>query len=296
MKNFEYFKPDNIGEACSLLSKYTAEAKIIAGGQSLLIMMKERMITPSYLIDITNIPGLDHIQYDDREGLRVGASTTHRAIETSPLIKERFNILSEVEKVIGSIQIRNVGTIGGNLCHADPCGDLAPLLIALDAKVKLAGTEGERVIPLDGFFVDYFETALREDEILTEIQIPPPLPYSGKWYQKLSPRETDSAVVGVAVVVSLDSPNGVCQKARIVLGGAGQIPFRAEKAEMGLKDVSVTEKLIEEAARIAGKEANPISDLRGSAEYKRAMIELLTKEGIERACESAREWQKNGRR
>jgi len=289
MKNFDYFRPDNIKDACSLLSKHKGEAKIIAGGQSLLILMKERMVSPSYLIDITGIPNLDHAQYDDKEGLRIGALTTHRQIETSSLFKERFELLSEVEKVIGSIQIRNVGTIGGNLCHADPCGDLAPPLIGLEAKVRLSGTEAERIIPLEDFFTDYFETAIKEDEILTEILIPPPLPYSGEWYQKCSPRETDTAIVGVAVVISLDSPNGACHKARIVLGGVGQVPLRTKKAEMGLKGNRINKKLIAEAAKIAGEEANPISDLSGSEEYKRAMVELLTKQGIERAFERAKE-------
>ncbi len=288
MKNFDYFKPDTIKDACSLLSEYQGEAKIIAGGQSLLILMKERIIRPSYLIDITGIPKLDHAQYDDKEGLRIGALTTHREIETSSLIKQRYTLLSEVEIDIASVQIRNVGTVGGNLCHADPCGDFAPPLIGLESKVRLTGMESERILPLEDFFTDYFETALQEHEILTEILVPSPLPYSGAWYHKCSPRETDPAVVGVAVVLCLDSPNGECQTIRIVLGGVGQVPLRAKKAEARLQGNTINEKLINEAAKIAKEEANPISDLRGTEEYKRAMVELLTKEGIEKALEKAK--------
>jgi len=288
MKNFDYFIPDTIKEACSLLSEYQEKAKIIAGGQSLLILMKERVLSPSHLIDITKISGLDHAQYDDKEGLRIGALTTHRYMETSSLIKEKCDLLSDVEKVIASIQIRNVGTVGGNLCHADPGGDLAPPLIALEAKVKLEGRETERIIPLEDFLTDYFETALKESEILTEIQIPPILPYSGEWYHKCSPREIDPAIVGVAVALRLDSSHKACQKVRIVLGGVGPVPLRVKKAEERLQGNVINEKLIDEAAKIAKDEATPISDLRGTEEYKKAMVALLAKEGIEKALEKAK--------
>ncbi|MDY6861763.1 MAG: xanthine dehydrogenase family protein subunit M [Thermodesulfobacteriota bacterium] len=288
MRNFDYFKPGKITDACSLLSKYGEKAKIIAGGQSLLILMKEKIVCPSCLVDITEIPNLDYIQYDNKGGLRIGALTTHREIESSSLIKERFNVLSEVEKAIASIQIRNVGTIGGNLCHGDPCGDLAPLLIGLEAQVKLTGFESERLVPLEDFFTDYYETVLKEDEILAEIQIPSLLLSGGQWYSKCSPRETDPAIVGVAVVASLESPDGICRKIRIVIGGAGPVPLRSKKAEKRIEGNRLDEKLIEEAAKIVKEEVAPVSDIRGTEEYKREMVELLTKEGITGALEKVK--------
>lgn len=288
MRNFEYFRPDTIEEACFLLSKYKEEAKVIAGGQSLLILMEERLVNPSYLIDIKEIPDLDYISYDPKEGLKIGVLATHRQIETSNLIQERFSLLSEMEKKVASVQIRNMGTLGGNLCHADPCGDVAPPLIGMGARVKIVSSRGERSILLEGFFTDYFETVLEADEILAKIQIPNLPPYTGGIYLKHNLREVDPAVVGVAAVITADPLRGICQDLKIVLAACASTPMRAKRAEGALKEKQVEENRIKEASQIASEEANPISDLGGSEGYKREMVKILTEEAIKRAWDRAK--------
>jgi len=287
MKSFEYLRPKTIEEACSMLDRYKEQAKIIAGGQSLLTLMKERLLSPSYLVDIAGIAALDYMNYDPKEGLRIGALTTHRALETSALIKENYRVLTETEKKIASVHIRNVGSIGGNLCHADPAGDLAPPLIALGAGIKAVGLGGERFIPLEDFFVDYFETALQLDEILTEVHVPPPQPRTGVVYLKYSLREVDPALIGVAAAIKVGS-DGRCEDVRIVLGAVGSTPMRAKGAEEILKGKAMEEALKEQAAQKASMEANPASDVHASEEYKREMVRVFTKEALGKAFDMAR--------
>jgi carbon-monoxide dehydrogenase medium subunit len=180
--DFEYFAPKTVEEAVSLLSQYK-DAKIIAGGQSLLVVLKQRLVTPEYLIDIKGISTLDYINYDKSNGLRIGALTLHRDIEKSPVIHEHFRVLSEMEGNLATIQTRNWGTIGGNICHGDPAGDPAAVFIALKAKLKLASPRGERIIDMEEFSTDYLEVTLESDEILTEIQVPTPPPHTGTGYE-----------------------------------------------------------------------------------------------------------------
>jgi len=233
IKEFEYFAPKTVAEACSLLSQYREEAKMIAGGQSLLILMWQGLVAPEYVIDIKGISDLDYIDFDDKEGLRIGALTTHRAIEKSPLIRNGFSVLSEMELLLATVQTRNWGTIGGNLSHADPTGDPAPPLIAMNARVKMVGSGGERVAALEDFSKDFFETILQADEMLTEIQVPKPPPHTGTAYMKFALMEGDSAIVGAAASITLEPGSGVCKDARIVLGGVAPVPLRAKRAEQG---------------------------------------------------------------
>jgi carbon-monoxide dehydrogenase medium subunit len=178
--DFEYFNPKTLEEALKLLSKYgEEECKVIAGGQSLVILMKQRLITPKYLIDIKGVSDLDYIRFDEKEGLKIGALATHRAIEKSPVMQSKFNILAEMEQNLSSVETRNWGTIGGNVAHGDTAGDPTPVLIALNARVKITSISGERIVDAEDFTLDYFETALRHDELLTEIQIPVLPPNSG---------------------------------------------------------------------------------------------------------------------
>lgn len=249
--------------------------------------MRQGLVAPKYLIDIKGISSLDYISFDQREGLRIGALTPHRAIEKSPIIRERFSVLAEMELKLASIPTRNWGTIGGNLCHSDPAGDMAPVLIALNGKVKKASLKGEKVIPVEDFSVDYFETVLEYDEILTEIQVPNPTPRTGAAYSKFSKREGDMAVVGVAVSITLGSTDGRCQDARIVLGAVSSIPMRAKGAESTLVGKEISDKLLEEAARVAADGSRPISDIYASEEYRRELVRVLVKgvarEALERA-------------
>ncbi len=278
IKNFEYFAPKTIEEAISLLARYKDESKIIAGGQSMLILMRQGLIAPEYVIDIKSISAMDYINFDENEGLRIGALTPHRAIETSPLIRDGFSVLSEMEQNVASVETRNWGTIGGNLCHADPAGDPAPVFIALKGKLKLVSSNGERTVAIDDFFKDYFETALRDEEILTEIQVPNPPPRTGTAYRKFSILQGDYALVSAAVSITLSSKDETCSDARIVLGAAASVPRRAERAEKVLIGKKIKDSLLQEAGKAASEEASPISDMNASEEYRREVIEVLVKQ------------------
>lgn len=283
MINFEYLSPQNVKEACSLLSQYPEEAKVVAGGQSLLIILKQRLINPRYLIDIKGISDLDYIRYDEKDGLRIGALTTHRALETSSVIRETFSMLAEMERRLATIQIRNWGTLGGNLCHGDPASDLAPSLIALDAEVKLTGLNGERVVKLEEFSRDYYETVLEVDEILTEIHIPTP-PRGGGIYMKTSLRETDSALAGVASFLVLDPKDReICKDVRVVVSSVGPTPIRSKKVEDALRGQKIDDRTIEKAAQLAAEDSQPISDIHASEEYKKEMVKVLVRRTLKEA-------------
>jgi CO/xanthine dehydrogenase FAD-binding subunit len=287
IKEFEYFAPKTVAEACSLLSQYKEEAKMIAGGQSLLILMWQGLVAPEYVIDIKGISDLDYIDFDDKEGLRIGALTTHRAIEKSPLIRDGFSVLSEMELMLATVQTRNWGTIGGNLCHADPAGDPAPPLIAMNARVKMVGSGGERVAALEDFSKDFFETILEANEMLTEIQVPKPPPHMGTAYVKFALMEGDSAIVGAAASITLEPGSGVCKDARIVLGGVAPVPLRVKRAEQVLVGKKVAEELMAEAAQVASEEARPTSDMHASAEYKRELMRVFVRRAARQALERA---------
>ena len=288
IKDFEYFAPKTVEEALSLLSQYKEEAKIIAGGQSMLVVMRQGILAPEYLIDVKDISALDYINYDEGEGLRIGALTIHRAIEKSPVIRNGFSVLAEMENNLATIQTRNWGTIGGNLCHGDPAGDPAPVFIALNAKLKLASKGGERIIDMEEFSKDYLEVALEPDEMLTEIQVPTPPPHTGTAYEKLMVMKGDMGIVGAAVSITLSPKNGVCQGARIVLSNAASIPLRAREAEKRLIGKVVKDDLLIEAGEIASAEADPPSDVHGSAEYRREMVKVFVKRAARKALEKAK--------
>jgi len=286
--DFDYFAPKTVKEALSLLSQYREGAKMIAGGQSMLVVMKQGLLAPEYLIDIKGITALDYIKYDEGKGLRIGALTIHRDIEKSPLIQKHFGVLSEMERNLATVQTRNWGTIGGNLCHGDPAGDPAPVLIALKAKLKLASSGGERIVEMEDFSKDYLEVALKPDEMLTEIQVPAPPPHTGTAYQKLMVMKGDMGIVGAAVSITLKVGDGVCQDARIALGNCASTPLRAPKAEKRLIGEAVTDALLVEAGEVAAAEAAPPSDVHGSAEYRREMVKVFVKRVARLALERAR--------
>jgi carbon-monoxide dehydrogenase medium subunit len=286
--DFEYFDPKTVREALSFLSQYKEEAKIIAGGQSMLIIMKQGLLTPEYLMDIKGVAALDYIKYDEGKGLRIGALTIHRAIEKSPVIQKHFGVLSEMERNLATIQTRNWGTIGGNLCHGDPAGDPAPVLIALNAKLKLASLGRERIIEAEEFSKDYLEVALEPDEMLTEIQVPIPPAHTGTAYEKLMVMKGDMGIVGAAVSITLRPGDGVCENVRIALGSAASVPLRARKAEKVLIGKVINDALLAEAGQVASAEANPPSDVHGSAEYRREMVKVFVKRVARIALERAK--------
>jgi carbon-monoxide dehydrogenase medium subunit len=284
--DFEYFAPKTLKEALALLDKYQDDCKVICGGQSLLVLMRQGLVAPPYLISIKGVAELSYIK-DEKDGLKIGAATTHRAIEKSAVIKKKYPVLAQMETRLASIQTRNWGTIGGNVCHADPAGDPLPVLIALGATLTVAGSKGKRSMPAEEFCLDYFETALKPGELLTEISLPIVPPNTGTAYTKFNVIESDLATVGVAVSVSLGAGDGVCRDIRIALGASAPTPIRPKKAEAILKGKKISDALLAQAGETASQEAEPIADIYASAEYRRELIKVLvprmTREAIARA-------------
>ena len=249
-------------------------------------MLQHRQITPEYVININDLPELDYI--DSSNGsIRIGALVTNRTVELSPVIKKTFPMLAKLQQVLGDVQTRNWGTLIGNLCVGSPTSDPAPALIALEARIKAVSVRGERVIPLDGFFIDYMKTALAPDEIATELQVPNPSPHSGSAYHKERVRAIDSPIASIAATISLDAGLNTITSARIVLQAVGPTPIRAKEAENILIGDRVRDTLVDEAAAIAATEARPIDDVYGSAEYKREMVKVVARYVIPQAIDRA---------
>lgn len=288
MRDFEYLPTKTIHEACSLISQYKEEGKILAGGQSLITLLRQKLISPSYLIDIKGVSELDYLTFDEKKGLRMGALTTHRAIEKSSLIQNRYPVLSEMEKSVASVQTRNWGTIGGNLCSGDPIGDPAPSLIALNAKIKIVSSREEKTISLAEFFTDYFTTILEPDEILAEIQLPPLVAHTGVVYMKFSTIEAGIKIVSTSVSMILDSDKVTCRDARIVMSAVAPVPFNARKAGELLIGKKINDDLIAEAAQVASEETNPTSDVHASAEFRREIAKVLVRRAVKEAFEKAK--------
>ena len=276
---FEYSQPTILQEAISLLEKYGEEAKILSGGTDLFVAMKEQGLTPKYLVDIKNIPDLEYIRYDEKEGLRIGALTTIKQIETSLLIREKFPPLAQAAKVLGSVQVRNRATIGGNLCNAAPSAETAPTLLVLNTNVKVAGSKGERTLPLEQFFLGPGLTVL-QNEILTEIMVPSLSANIRGVYLKIGRRRAvDLALVGVAVAVAMDGNKW--KDVRIALGAVAPTPIRARRAEKLLEGKRTDAALMQEAGQIASEEASPISDVRASAWYRKELVKVLVQRALE---------------
>lgn len=288
LPKFEYFEPRTLEEACSLLDKYRGRAKVIAGGTDLIVQMKQKALSPPYLVNLKQIPGLSDINYDESEGLRIGALVTHRAISASAIIREKYNVLASASGKVGSVQVQNIATIGGNICNASPAADTAPALIGLGAELKVLCGKGERVISLGDFFRGPGETVLGDDEIVTEIRVPNIEPYTGAVYLKHGLRKAmDLAIVGVAVMIRLDSEKKKSEKIHIVLGAVAPTPMRAERAEWILQGKKIDDDLVEKAAQEAALECRPISDVQSSAEYRKEMIEVFTGRAIQEALKVA---------
>jgi aerobic carbon-monoxide dehydrogenase medium subunit len=279
-KKFDYYSPSTVSEAIQVLHD-NEDAKVLAGGQSLLALMKLRLAAPTLLVDISKLQDLSYIR-EDKEYVGVGALTTHDLVEHSPVIKKHFALLHDAASKIGDQQIRNVGTIGGSACHADPAADLPTALTAAHASFVIRGGKGERVVPATEFFVDLFETAVGHDEVLSEIRLHYMPPRSATAYIKHSRREGDFAIVGTGVALTMGEGN-VCKDIRIALGAVGPRPLRATKAEDHLKGKVLDDKTIAEAAERANEGADPPSDMHGSREYRMEMIKVFTRRTIKLA-------------
>jgi carbon-monoxide dehydrogenase medium subunit len=282
---FEYFQPSSIEEACSLLYKYKEETKILAGGTDLLVKMKKKEIHPRVLVSLKGIPNLDKIEWDDQEGLKIGPLVTHDALVHHPVVRERFDFLAETCFKIGTRQVRNMGTLVGNLCNASPSSDAAAPLLVLEAKVKLVHFYGERTIPLQEFFVGPFQTALDPQEIVVEVEIPKPAPFTSGSYQYLHKASSvGETLVGVAALLTMNPKGPTCQEARIGLSSVAPTPIRAKAAEKILKRKRLEEKIIREAAQVASDETQP----RSRPWYRKEMSRVLVERAILQAMEKIR--------
>jgi carbon-monoxide dehydrogenase medium subunit len=277
LPQFEYCEPTTIEEACNLLLKYGDGARVFAGGTDLLVKMKHRQVVPRYLVSIKKIPNLDYIRYDGAI-LRIGGLATVQSIKESLPVRQRFQALNQAAGLLSTPQVRNLATIGGNLCNASPAADTAPALIASEAKVTITGKGGTRTVAVEDFFVGPGMSVLQPGEILTEIQIANLPRGTGGVYLKHGKRLSDIAVVGVGVVITLDGE--VCKDIKIALASVAPIPMRAKNAEKVLKGQTVTGELIKKASLMALEEARPIDDYRAYAEHRRGMTGVLVEEAI----------------
>ncbi len=283
---FEYFAPKTVAEAVGLLKTHGSDAKALAGGHSLIPLMKLRLAAPRYLVDLNGISEMAYIKEADGV-LRIGAMTRHADLETSDLIRSRYALLADTARVISDPLVRNMGTIGGSLAHADPAGDWGAAMLAARATVVATGPRGERTVPIDDFLVDTFATALEPNEILTEIRVPKPAARSGGAYLKLERKVGDFAIVAVGASVVLDT-RGACESAGIGLCNVGPTSLRAKRAEGLLKGKPPDDGAIAAAAQAAAAECNPVTDLRGPAEYKRDVVRVLTARALRLAVQRAK--------
>jgi carbon-monoxide dehydrogenase medium subunit len=283
---FEYHAPSTIGEATALLSKLGEDAKVLSGGQSLIPLMKLRLASPVHLVDINAIPGLAGIREADGF-LRIGALTRESELEESDIVRSRYPLLHDTSKVIADPLVRNLATVGGNLAHGDPANDHPATMLALGAEVIAIGPKGERRMPIGSFFTGPFETSLKPDEILVEIRIPVPPARSGGAYLKLERKVGDFATAAVAAQVTLGT-NGACEHVGIGLTNVGLTPIKAVRAEAYLEGKAPDEAAIKRTAELAAEAAEPSDDLRGSAEYKKDLVRVLTARALRKAAERAR--------
>lgn len=276
-RSFDYLRPKTLAEAVDLLST-KEEAKVLGGGQSLLALMKLRLASPKYIIDLTGLPGLSYIKEQGGKIL-IGALTTHDSYEQSDLIRRRCSILSEAASKVGDQQIRNRGTIAGTLCHADPSADIPVTMLALDGEIVVQGPKGERVIKAKDFFIDYFTTAVNADEVVKEVRVPVLSGRTGSAYIKHARREGDFAIASCAAIITLDE-KGKCKQASISLGSVGPTPLRATEVEKALVGNVLNDDVIAKAAEKAVVGISPPSDIHGSAQYRTEMAKVFTKRTV----------------
>lgn len=290
LPQFEYLRADSLEEASKKAAELGIKARVMAGATDLIIPMKDHAVRPEpeYLIDIKKIKGLDYLEYDEKEGLKVGALTTFRTLEHSPLVKEKYPAVAAAAKSIASTQIRAKGTMAGNICNASPSCDSGPIIVASDAKILVHGVNGNREIPGTEFFKGVKKTALEPGDIVTGIVFPPLADNQKAVYLKHAVRKAmDLAIVGVAVVLTVDGD--ICKEAKIALGAVATTPIRVPEAEKILTGKTLTDEVIEEAAQAAEDGCSPISDIRASKEYRSAMVKVFTKRAVKQALKELQE-------
>jgi len=290
LPRFEYFAPERLDDALLMLSQKGKGAFVMAGGTDLVMKMNRGLVKPAAIISLTRIKGLSRIDFDRRKGLTIGATALIAEVASHPEIKKRYPAIAHAASVMANVQIRNMGTVAGNLCNAAPSADNAPPLMAMGAEVTLTGMKGERRMHVEELFRGPGMTVLEPGEIMTSILVPLPPPHSGASYERLSTRgKVDIAAVSVGVMLIMEETT--CKQARIVLGAVAPVPMRARKAENILIGKRLTQRLIEKAAEQAARESRPISDVRASAAYRNRMVSVLTRRAIEKAHARARKRQ-----
>ena len=288
MKRFEYLEARTVRQAISMLQRYGENARIVAGSTDFLLRWRQGVWNPEHVINIKRVAGLSRITYSSRNGLRIGALVTVRTLEQHPMVRRRYPALAAAAASFAGVQVRNLATVGGNICNASPSGDTIPALLVFDAQCRIAGPDGDRWVALDQFFTGPGRTVLRSDELLAEIRVPPPAANTGSHFIKHSPRGAmDIATVGVASLVSLDGRRGPCSQARIALGAVGPTPVRAYSAEDILRGQDINQELIRSAADSARDGVKPIDDIRGSAAHRKEIVGVLTRRTLEQALSSA---------
>jgi len=289
VKGFQYHAPSTLDEALTLLQAAGGSARPIAGGTDIVVQMKEsatRFAYPATLVDLSRVSALKGIEYRASEGLRIGAGATMTEVAESAVVRDHYRALAEGAGVVGSLQTMNMATIGGNVCNAAPSADTAPALLAYEAEAVIVGPRGRRSVPVADFFVGPGRTALGADELLAELHVPALSPGTGAAYQRHTPRkQMDIAVVGVAAVLNIEG--GTIRDARIALGAVAPTPLRAPKAEGSLRGNTPSQEAFAEAAQIAAGECTPISDTRGSAEFRRHLVRVMTARMLIAAAERA---------
>ena len=286
---FEYRTPKSLKEVHATLKEFGSDAKLIAGGTSLVIMMRQRLVRPNCLVSLRSVRGLNSIEIHDG-GTRIGGLATHREVESSSLLRRRLPLVAETYHHVATIRVRNMATVGGGLAHADPNQDPPPTLIALGATVKATSADGSRVIPLDEFFTDYYETVLKPDEIVTEVFVPKMAANSAGAYLKFLPRTADDyATVSAAAVLTLDKTGKTINDVRIALGSVGVTPIRATAAEAVLRGQPLKAEAFAEAGEKAKEAVDPVSDFRGSAAYKKEMAGVFVRRALEKSLATLRQ-------
>ena len=290
MRTFEYHAPTSLNEAISLLQEHGEAARPLAGGTDLVVQMKEKatkFAAPSHIVSLLRVPELSGVSFSESEGLRIGAGATMSQVADSPIIRERYRAIAEGAALVGSIQTMNMATVGGNLCNAAPSADIAPPLLAFEAEAVIVGPSGRRKLALEEFFLGPGKTALAADELLAEVRVPLPPPGTGSAYDRHTPRkQMDIAVVGVAAALTMAGER--IERARVALGAVAPTPVRAPQAEAALEGQAPSDELFARAADVSAAECSPIADLRGSAEFRRHIVRVMTKRMLREALDRAR--------
>ena len=288
MRDFDFLQPTTASEASRMLADLGDECRVMAGGTALMLVMRQRMLNPSHIISVQKIPELEGISWDDTSGLRIGALSRHTDIAQSELVRQHHPMLAQMAAQVANPQVRNQGTIGGNLCYGDPSTDPPGALMALGAQVILASARGERVLSMQEFLLDYFSTAIAPDELVLAVHVPPAAGHTQALYTRFKRTAAEHRpLASVSAVAQLRQ--GVCTQARLVVGASVAVPRRLEQAEQFLEGRRLDADTIEQAARLVADGIEPISDLRGSADYRREMVRIITKRTLDSLHQDAKE-------